>query len=148
MPNLSQIKCQRMLDFLNKLRGEHKDGDSTLIALGEVESELNAEKYGLVWEQHEEAVDVQMRTHITVFTEDEDREITTVPYEVDFLIQRENDTIPVEVKSDTNITNKSLKKYKELFGDKSKLSIRFSLNNLKLDDDVLNIPFFMADHAD
>lgn len=68
-----------MLDFLNKLRGEHKDGDSTLIALGEVESELNAEKYGLVWEQHEEAVDVQMRTHIPVFTEDEDREITTVP---------------------------------------------------------------------
>ena len=39
------------------------------------------------------------------------------PYEVDFLIQRENDIFPVEVKSE-------------------------------LDDDVLNIPLFMADQAD
>lgn len=70
------------------------------------------------------------------------------PYEVDFLIQRENDIFPVEVKSDTNITSKSLKKYKALFDDKSKLRIRFSLDNLKLDDDVLNIPLFMADYAD
>lgn len=29
-----------------------------------------------------------------------------------------------------------------------KLRVRFSLDNLKLDDDVLNIPLFMADHAD
>ena len=70
------------------------------------------------------------------------------PYEVDFLIQRENDIFPVEVKSDANITSKSLKKYKDLFGDKIKLRIRFSLDNLKLDDDVLNIPLFMADYAD
>lgn len=69
------------------------------------------------------------------------------PYEVDFLIQHENDIIPVEVKSDTNVTSRSLKKYKELFGDKMKLRIRFSLENLKLDDDLLNIPLFMADHA-
>ena len=31
---------------------------------------------------------------------------------------------------------------------KVKLRIRFSLDNLKLDDDVLNIPLFMADQAD
>ena len=36
---------------------------------------------------------------------------------------------------------------KELFGDRVKLRIRFSLNNLKLDGDVLNIPLFMADHS-
>ena len=41
----------------------------------------------------------------------------------------------------------SLKKFKELFPDKVKLRIRFSLDNLKLDDDVLNIPLFMADQA-
>lgn len=29
-----------------------------------------------------------------------------------------------------------------------KLRIRFSLDNLKLDDAVLNIPLFMADQAD
>ena len=69
------------------------------------------------------------------------------PYEVDFLIQRENDIIPIEVKSETNIAGKSLRKFKELFPDQVKLRVRFSLNNLKLDDDVLNIPLFMADHA-
>ena len=70
------------------------------------------------------------------------------PYEVDFLIQRDNDIFPVEVKSETNTASRSLKKFKELFGDKVKLRIRFSLDNLKLDGDMLNIPFLMADQAD
>lgn len=70
------------------------------------------------------------------------------PYEIDFLIQRDNDIFPIEVKSETNTTSKSLKKFKELFGDKVKLRIRFSLDNLKLNGDMLNIPLFMADHTD
>lgn len=70
------------------------------------------------------------------------------PYEVDFLIQRENEIFPVEVKAEGNIRSKSLKKFKELFPDKVKLRVRFSLDNLKLDDDVLNIPLFMADYTD
>lgn len=70
------------------------------------------------------------------------------PYEVDFLIQRENDIFPIEVKAETNIAGKSLRKFKELFGDIVKLRVRFSLNNLKLDDDVLNIPLSMADQTD
>ena len=70
------------------------------------------------------------------------------PYEVDFLIQRENDIFPVEVKSEANISSKSLKKFKEIFPDKVKLRVRFSLDNLKLDDDMLNIPLFMADQTD
>ena len=77
MANLSQEKRQRMLAFLDTIRQEHKDDDDVLIALGEIESELNAKKYGLIWEQHEEAVDVMMRTHIPVFTEDAGKEITT-----------------------------------------------------------------------
>lgn len=70
------------------------------------------------------------------------------PYEVDFLIQRENDIFPVEIKSGVNTTSRSLKKFKELFPDQVKLRIRFSLDNLKLDDDVLNIPLFMVDQTD
>ena len=70
------------------------------------------------------------------------------PYEVNFLIQRENDIFPIEVKSEANLASKSLRKFKELFPDKVKLRVRFSLDNLKLDDDVLNIPLFMADEAD
>ena len=67
---------------------------------------------------------------------------------MDFQNQRENDIFPVEVKSEANISSKSLKKFKELFPDKVKLRVRFSLDNLKLDDDVLNIPLFMADQTD
>ena len=37
---------------------------------------------------------------------------------------------------------------KELFPDKVKLRIRFFLDNLRLDGDVLNIPLFMADQID
>lgn len=70
------------------------------------------------------------------------------PYEVDFLIQRENDIIPIEVKSAANVASRSLRKFKELFPDEVKLRVRFSLDNLKLDNDVLNIPLFMADSAD
>ncbi len=67
---------------------------------------------------------------------------------MDFLIQRENDISPVEVKSEANTFSRNLKKFKELFPGRVKLRIRFSLNNLKLDDDVLNIPLFMADQTD
>ena len=70
------------------------------------------------------------------------------PYEVNFLIQRENDIFPIEVKSEDNTTSRSLKKFKELFPDQVKLRVRFSLDNLKLDDDLLNIPLFMADYTD
>ena len=69
-------------------------------------------------------------------------------YEVDFVIQRDNDVIPVEVKSEGNIESSSLKKYKEKYGDKIKLRVRFSMQNLKLDDDLLNIPLYLADQAD
>ncbi len=69
-------------------------------------------------------------------------------YEVDFLIQRENDIIPVEVKSEGNVESRSLRLYKEKFSDKVPLRVRFSLKNLKIDDDLLNIPLCMADQAD
>ena len=42
MANLSQEKRQRLRAFLEAIREEHKDDDEVLIALGEIESELNA----------------------------------------------------------------------------------------------------------
>ncbi len=74
MANLSQQKRERMLKFLETIKAEHTD-DESIIALNEIENELNSKKYGLVWEQHEEAVDMQMRTHVPVFTEVPEREI-------------------------------------------------------------------------
>lgn len=75
MANLSQKKRQRMLNFLNIIKEEHKDNDEALKAIYEIENELVSKKYGLVWEEHEENVDIQMRENIPVFTEIKDKEI-------------------------------------------------------------------------
>ena len=91
MANLSQKRRQRMLAFLNTLKEEHKTDDGMLIAINEIENALNEKKYGLVWEQHEEAVDMKMRTHIPVFTEDKDLEIAAAPGEpYNFLLEGDN----------------------------------------------------------
>ena len=74
MANLSQIKREKMLAFLETLKEQHDD-DESLIAINQIERELTAKKYGLVWEEHEEEVDVKMQTHIPVFTEVKEKEI-------------------------------------------------------------------------
>lgn len=63
--------------------------------------------------------------------------------EVDFLIQYQNNILPIEVKSDLNVRSKSLAYYKKEY--QPKLRVCFSAKNLTLDDDLLNIPLFMAD---
>ena len=70
MPNLSQEKRQRMLAFLDTIRQEHKDDDDVLIALGEIESELNAKKYGLVWQRsiHNISITKRSRSNYCFFT--------------------------------------------------------------------------------
>jgi uncharacterized protein len=65
--------------------------------------------------------------------------------EVDFLIQYKNEIIPIEVKADENIRSKSLTFYRKQYNPR--LSIRYSLRNLKLDEGVVNIPLFMADYT-
>lgn len=68
-------------------------------------------------------------------------------YEVDFIIQNENDIFPIEVKAEKNTKSKSLFKFKEKYSENIKLRVRFSFDNLTLDNDLLNIPLFMADHS-
>jgi predicted AAA+ superfamily ATPase len=65
--------------------------------------------------------------------------------EVDFLIQIENEIIPIEVKSDENVKSRSLSLYNEKFNPS--LRIRYSLKNLQYRDGLLNIPLFLADYT-
>ena len=74
MANLSQQRREQMLSFLETLKEQHND-DASLIAINQIEKELTSKKYGLVWEEHEEEVDVKMKTHIPVFTEVKEKEI-------------------------------------------------------------------------
>lgn len=63
--------------------------------------------------------------------------------EVDFLLQSNTSLFPVEVKSGTRLNGKSLGIYINRFD--TKLALRYSMNNLKRDDVILNIPIFLAD---
>ena len=89
--NLSQLKLRTYVSVLAKDKGRHRDGDDMLIALGEIEKKLTSKKYGLVWEQHEEAVDVMMRDNVPVFTEVPEREITAAPGQgYNFILEGDN----------------------------------------------------------
>ena len=65
--------------------------------------------------------------------------------EVDFLVQHQNLIIPIEVKSDKNVKSKSLAFYRKEFNPA--LSIRYSLQNLKREAGLINIPLFMVDYT-
>lgn len=67
-------------------------------------------------------------------------------YEIDFVIQRNNKIIPIEVKSDMNIKSTSLTKYNN--DNSNELSIRFSLNNLCKDGKILNVPLYFIEYID
>lgn len=62
--------------------------------------------------------------------------------EVEFVIQVENSLIPIEVKSGVNVKSKSLKVYREKYNPD--IAMRCSLQNLKKEDTLLNIPLFLA----
>ncbi len=90
MSNLSKVRREQMIDFLEKIKEMHNDDDS-LIALNQIESEIVSKRYGLVWEEHEENVDLMMRDNIPVFTEDSEREICEAPGEVyNFILEGDN----------------------------------------------------------
>lgn len=65
-------------------------------------------------------------------------------HEIDFIIQYENQIIPIEVKANKSTNNSSLTKYNEKFNND--ISVRFSLNNLVKDGKVINIPLFLIEY--
>lgn len=82
------------------------------------------------------------------------KQFDTIPYywssgnlaEVDFILQMENDIIPIEVKAETNIKSKSLLSYSQKYNPNIK--IRYSLRNLQVDNNLINIPLFLVDFTE
>jgi len=90
MANLSKIKREKMLDYLEKIKEINND-DENIRAITEIENALNEKKYGLVWEEHSEKVDEILEHNIPIFVEDEERKITVdekLPY--NFLLEGDN----------------------------------------------------------
>lgn len=67
--------------------------------------------------------------------------------EIDFVVQVENEVIPLEVKAGTTTESRSLVSWAERFPGQGGLRVRFSMRNLKLDGGVLNVPLFLADRS-
>lgn len=66
--------------------------------------------------------------------------------EIDFVIQTNNEIVPIEVKASKSTNNSSLTKFNQKFGNE--VSIRFSLNNLTKNGKILNIPLFLVEYVD
>ena len=67
-------------------------------------------------------------------------------HEIDFVIQYKNKIVPIEVKANKSSNNASLTRYNEKFNND--MFIRFSMNNLKKDGKVINIPLFLIEYLD
>lgn len=66
--------------------------------------------------------------------------------EIDFVVQRKNNIVPIEVKSDKCTNHNSLTKY-NLKND-NEIAFRFSLNNLSRDGKIINIPLYFIEYID
>lgn len=64
--------------------------------------------------------------------------------EIDFVIQKNNRIIPIEVKSDKSTNHNSLTKYNAK--NNNEISFRFSLNNLFKDGKIINIPLYFIEY--
>ena len=66
--------------------------------------------------------------------------------EIDFVIQRKNKIIPIEVKSNKSTNHNSLTKFNS--NNDNEISFRFSLNNLTKDGKIINIPLYFIEYID
>lgn len=66
--------------------------------------------------------------------------------EIDFIIQYKNEIIPIEVKSNKSTNNNSLTKYCDKY--KPQKCLRFSLNNLKQDGAIINVPLYFIEYIE
>ena len=88
--NLSKIKRDKMLETISKIK-ENIEDDETLKNLSLIEYELTKKKYGLVWEEHEERVDEELKSQIPTFEEIKEKEIVSNESDkFNFLLEGDN----------------------------------------------------------
>jgi len=66
--------------------------------------------------------------------------------EVEFVFQRGDAIIPVEAKSALSTKSRSLSEYRKKYAPE--FSLRFSLKNVERNNDLLNLPLYLADHTE
>ena len=88
--NLAKIRREKMLNTIIDIKKGITD-EEILNNLSLIENELNKKKYGLIWEEHEERVDRELKTSIPVFEEIKNRKISSnQSNKYNFLIEGDN----------------------------------------------------------
>lgn len=88
--NLSQKKRNEMIGFLEHLKENNKD-DKSIKSIHEIMNYINSIKYGLVWEEHQERVDVELENNIPIFSELKEKKICSDgSLKYNFLIEGDN----------------------------------------------------------
>ncbi len=73
--NLSREKREKIIKNIQIMRSKLQDDTELLLTLNEIENELKRKKYGLVWENHEEKIDQEIKDKIPVFEENKSLEL-------------------------------------------------------------------------
>lgn len=73
--NLSREKREKIIKNIQIMREKLQEDTELVTTLNEIESQLKRKKYGLVWENHEEKIDKEIKNKIPVFEEDKTLEI-------------------------------------------------------------------------
>ena len=90
MANLSKMRRDRLIAYIEKLKQEHSD-DESIILFNELENALTEKRYGLVFEEHTEEVDDLLRENVPVLTADPGRRLCTDPeLPWNFIIEGDN----------------------------------------------------------
>ena len=63
-------------------------------------------------------------------------------YEMDFMIQKGKNVVPIEVKAETNLRAKSLQAYHDKY--EPTYAVRISMADYRQDDWLTNIPLYAA----
>lgn len=89
--NLSKEKREQILNDIDVMRVKLQDDADLLVTLNEIEAELKRKKYGLVWENHIEKNDLELKNKIPVFEEVKELEIKKdVKKSTNFILEGDN----------------------------------------------------------
>ena len=89
--NLSKRRREKLLNNIKIMREKLKENADLVESLADIESELQEKRYGLIWEEHEERVDEEIKTQIPVFIEERELEIKSDKNNpINFLIEGDN----------------------------------------------------------
>ncbi len=87
--NLSKIKREKMLRTINEIK-KSVTNDEILNNLSLIENELTKKKFGLIWEEHEERVDIELKSKIPTFEEVKSKQIINNDKKYNFLLEGDN----------------------------------------------------------